>query len=184
MQRIKVQIPESTNGVYTIKKIVGSSPNIYEQIMGFPISGKTEPHDEYTFLTKNGIPIMQDTYHEYKEHQPLWDGATGAVLITGLGIGMVNVKLLTMPHVTSVTIVEVSQEVIDMVWPYCEKDERFTLIKENIETWIPPTESRWDYAWFDSWIGEGMSLEEYDYFVREKYAPYCENIGVFVDIED
>ena len=29
-----------------------------------------------------------------------------------------------------------------------------------------------------------MSLEEYDYFVREKYAPYCENIGIFVDIED
>ena len=48
------------------------------------------------------------------------------------------------------TIIENSQDVIDLVWPHCTKDNRFTLIKADIETWTPPANSYWDVIWFDT----------------------------------
>ena len=83
MSRITVNIPEAVNGDYEIKVI-----------------------DGYTNLLKNGEVLMYDTELEYSQHQPLWDDATGDVLIGGLGIGMVNQKLMDNPNVTSVTIIE------------------------------------------------------------------------------
>ena len=55
-----------------------------------------------------------------------------------------NKELIDNHTFNSVTIIENSQEVIDMVWPYCAKDSRFTLIKEDIETWNIPAGSHWD----------------------------------------
>ena len=93
--RITVDIPEAVNGIFEIKKVTSDS-----------IAEKEEPFDTYTVLYMNGIEIMQDTTHEYREHQDLWDNATGDVLIGGLGIGFVNQKLIDNPNVTSVTILE------------------------------------------------------------------------------
>ena len=79
------------------------------------------------------MPIMQDSEAEYNAHQWLWDNATGDVLIGGLGIGLVNEVLIDNDDITSVTIVENSQDVIDLVWEHCAKDDRFTLIQEDLE---------------------------------------------------
>ena len=125
MSRIIVNIPEGTSGDFSIQKITTNH-----------IGGRDEPQDTYTVLYKDGIEnIMQDTTHEYDEHQPLWDNATGDVLIGGLGIGFVNQKLIDNPNVTSVTIVEKNQEVIDLVWNNCPKDGTFTIIQDALEVY-------------------------------------------------
>jgi spermidine synthase len=123
---------------------------------------------------------MMDTTHEYAEHQPLWDGATGDVLIGGLGLGFVNQKLMDNPFVTSVTIIEKNQEVIDLVWDHCPKDSRFALVHADIDTWTPPNTSHWDYAWFDTWIGDNSTTrEEYPEFIQSRYGSYCDQIGIW-----
>ena len=172
MSRIVVNIPEGTSGNFSIQKVTANH-----------IGGRDEPQDTYTVLYKDGIEnIMQDTTHEYDEHQPLWDNATGNVLIGGLGIGFVNQKLIDNPNVTSVTIVEKYQEVIDLVWNNCPKDGTFTIIHDDIETWKPT--NNYDVGWFDTWLTDHptMTKEEYDEFIIEKYTPHCDWIGVWQQI--
>ena len=99
------------------------------------------------------------------------------MLIGGLGIGLVNEVLIDNDDITSVTIVENSQDVIDLVWEHCAKDDRFTLIQEDLETWDIPTDSSWNIAWLDTWLTDNsLTMNEYDASMNDKYLPYCEEI--------
>ena len=136
--------------------------------------------DGYTHLYKQGISsIMSDNEKEYEDHEEFFEEVSGDVLIGGLGIGMVNEFLRHKDNVSSVTIIEKYQEVIDLVWDSCYKDDRFRLIKADIETWSP--DKHFNIGWFDTWLTDhpSMSLEEYDIFIRSKYGPYCSWIGIW-----
>lgn len=160
--RHKVNLPEGTAGEFRIEK------RIVDSWCGHP-----EPKDEYTILFCPTHEIMQDTTKEYREHAPLWENAKGDVLLAGLGIGMVHQFLIDNEDVTSVTIVEKNQEVIDLVWDHCPKNEKFRLVRADIYDWEP--DSTWDVGWFDSWIGE-CTHEKYFKIIQDKYAKYCEQI--------
>ena len=181
MTRYNVDIPEGSIGDFTVKKITSNY-----------ICGRSEPLDTYTVLSKEmnlknsfGVyqDIMQDTIREYEEHRPLWDNATGNVLIGGLGIGFSHQKLVNNPKVTSVTVVEKHQEVIDLVWDYCSKDHTFSVICADIETWEPT--QHYDVGWFDSWIPDHptMTKRKYDKFIRNKYSSSCDWIGIWQQID-
>ena len=177
MTRITVNIPEGTSGDFEVAHYTNTTTDNKWQIY---LEMKNESNLNYCVLLQNGcdMPIMQDSEGEYREHQWLWDNATGDVLIGGLGIGMVNVALLTNPNITSVTIIENSQDVINLVWPNCAKDSRFNLIQTNIETWNPPSGSQWDVAWFDTWTSNNpLNCAEYETLMRNKYSTYCTEIG-------
>jgi hypothetical protein len=148
MTRIIVDIPEATSGDFEIKV----------ENTDF-VAFETEPLADYTFLYKDGDRIMQDTHKEYAEHQPLWDGATGDVLIGGLGLGMVHQKLIDNPNVTSVTVVEKYQDVIDLVWDACPKDSSFTLIHDDITTW--KITGNYNYVWIDTWLNQPHQPVDY-----------------------
>jgi hypothetical protein len=69
------------------------------------------------YLHKNEAQLMQlntKTLREYKEQYACYDLAYGDVLITGLGFGMLATWLASKPEVTSVTVIEYSQEVVDL----------------------------------------------------------------------
>ena len=173
MSRIIVDIPENSSGDFSIKKVTTNH-----------IGGRDEPLDTYTILYKDGIEnIMQDSTYEYNEHQPLWDNATGDVLIGGLGIGFVHQKLIDNSNVTTVTVIEKHQEVIDLVWDHCPKDNTFTLIHADIETWEPT--QQYDVGWFDTWLTDhpSMSKDEYDAYINNKYENYCNWIGMWQQID-
>lgn len=179
MTRQKVNIPEGISGDFEIAHYTNETTDnnwpMYLQM-------KNESFDTYTVLLKKGcpMPIMQDSLAEYNEHQWLWDNATGDVLIGGLGIGLVHQKLIDNPNVSSITIIENSQDVIDLVWDNCVKDDTFTLIKADIETWTPPTNSSWDVAWFDTWlIDNSLNLKEYKELMETKYGSYVSLIGTW-----
>jgi len=175
--RQRVIIPEGTSGDFAIRHFNGQTTDYnWERYLMM----KNETAEEYTVLTKESCPwpIMQDSYAEYREHQQLWDNATGDVLIGGLGIGMVHQKLIDNPNVTSVTIIENSQDVIDLVWEHCAKDETFTLITADIETWEIPEDSHWDYGWFDTWLVDNpMNMRQYKELMYEKYGDYVTTMG-------
>ena len=177
MSRLQVNIPAGVSGDFEVAHYTNNTNDNQWQIY---LQIKNESHSNYCVLLKNGcpMPIMQDSEGEYREHQWLWDNATGDVFIGGLGIGMVNEFLINAPNINSVTIIENSQDVIDLVWPHCAKDSRFTLIKADIETWTPPTNSQWDIMWFDTWCSDNpLPCEEYETVMRTKYSSYCSDIG-------
>jgi spermidine synthase len=167
--KLTFDIPEAINGNFEIKKITSDN-----------ISNKNEPLDTYTVLYKDNQGIMQDTTHEYIEHQPLWDNATGDVLIAGLGIGFVNQKLIDNKNVTSVTIIEKHKEVIDMVWSHCPKDDSIILIHDDIITWNPIR--KYNVGWFDTWLTECGDYSNYNKILYNKYEKYCEWIGFWTSV--
>lgn len=141
---------------------------------------KNEIHDNHTVLIKDGcrMPIMQDSEAEYNEHQWLWDNATGDVLIGGLGIGMIHQALIDNPNVTSVTVVELEQDVVDLVWDHCAKDDSFTLVVADFETWSPPEGSSFDTVWGDTWlVDNSLTMKDYRTLITNKYSEYTTNIG-------
>ena len=181
MTRIEVDIPEGTSGDFEIAHYTNETTDNYWQEY---LALKNESHDSYTVLLKDSVktymPIMQDSEAEYNEQQWLWDNATGDVLIAGLGIGFVNEVLIANDNITSVTIVEIEQDVVDLVWEHCAKEDRFTLIIDDIETWDIPSDSSWDIAWFDTWdTNNTLTMKEYNDLMIEKYSSYCDEIGIW-----
>ena len=171
-------IPEGESGRYSIRHC--THERVDTEPTG-PLSWITYcqfadvPDGTYTVLFKdyNGskLNIMQDTPREYEEHKWLTT-ITGDVLIAGLGIGMIHIPLLASDDITSVTIVEKEQDVIDLVWEHCAKDDRFTLIHDDINTWEVPADSKWDIGWFDTWLTHEEPIEEYATRMRERYGEF------------
>ena len=75
------------------------------------------PPGEYTQLHVDNVLMMSDTPAEAWEHEDAYKRATGHVLVNGLGLGMFVHAILKKPEVTQVTVVEKSQDVVDIVWP-------------------------------------------------------------------
>jgi len=154
MNKITVNIPEGTNGNFRITKSKYNKTN----------------------LMYKDISIMSDSPEEYEEHNPFFSlNLKGNVLVCGLGIGFINETLISVSEIEKIVIVEKYQEVIDLVWPYCKKDERFEIIKADANTWKPTM--HFDYAWLDSWI-EHDEIKQDDWWklMTEKYSPDCDTI--------
>lgn len=177
MSRIEVNIPEGVSGDYEIAHYTDETTDNMWQVY---LDMKNETHNSHTVLLKAGcdMPIMQDSEAEYNEHQWLWDNATGDVLVGGLGLGMIHQLLIDNPNVSSVTIVELEQDVVDLVWDDCAKDDTFTLIVADFETWTPPAGTIYDIVWADSWLTDNaLSMSDYKQLIITRYSQYSDTIG-------
>tara|TARA_R100000988_G_scaffold88691_1_gene51751 strand:+ start:252 stop:800 length:549 start_codon:yes stop_codon:yes gene_type:complete len=177
MTRIEVSIPEGSTGAYQVAHY--NRQTQYKMWQTY-LNMKAEPYDNHTVLIKNTcpMPIMQNSQAEYNEHQWLWDNATGDVLIGGLGLGMIHQALIDNPNVTSVTIIELEQDVADLVWEHCAKDDTFNLVIADFETWTPPAGSSFDTVWGDTWLWDNsLTYQEYKALITNRYSQYTDNIG-------
>jgi spermidine synthase len=70
----------------------------------------------YRLLNKGNQWMMFDKYtnKELKEFYSQYDMAYGDVLVSGLGFGALSCWLASKPEVTSVTVLEISQDVYDI----------------------------------------------------------------------
>ena len=178
MTRWTVNIPDGESGNY---KVASATDKTGEDSWLNYVNYKNIPEGDYTVLYRkfgeSWLNIMQDTAQEYDEHTWLIPKMSGDILIAGLGLGVVNVGLLANDAVTSVTIIEKEQDVIDLVWDDCAKDDRFTLIHADISTWEIPDGSSWDAGWFDTWLTTDEKLSEYQTRMTNKYGAYISEIS-------
>ena len=73
----------------------------------------------------------------------------------GFGLGVLHQALMSNDKVKSVTIVEKYQDVIDLVWDHCAKDDRFRLIHADIyDVHFDKSNDLFDVGWFDSWTSQ------------------------------
>lgn len=172
-------IPDGESGLYKVQQ--------YDTINGEQswlnyVNYRNVPEGTYTVLFRRfgvagWLNIMQDTEQEYGEHDWLVQRMSGDILLGGLGIGMIHIPLLESDDVTSVTIVEKEQDVIDLVWEHCAKDERFSIVHADINTWTPPEGSSWDVGWFDTWLTHEEPMEDYIARMNDRYGEYVTEIG-------
>ena len=182
--RIEVDISEGTSGDYEVAIYTDETTEKDWQLYLSMPKCANESSDSWTVLLKASclMPIMQNSDAEYVEHQWLWDNATGDVLIGGLGIGMCHQPLVDNDAVTSVTIIELEQDVVDLVWDDCAKDDTFSVVVADFETWTPPEDSSFDTIWGDSWLVDNpLLMKDYRTLITNRYSQYTENIGFWGD---
>lgn len=76
--------------------------------------------DSYIFqlLKEDGIVIDDNHLDNLKKHEHLFKIARGRILISGLGLGFSLYKLLKIPKVQYIRVIEKNQNVIDLVKPF------------------------------------------------------------------
>jgi len=119
------------------------------------IHGRREYADfkagEYVRLVRKGDhdPMISDTAMEKETNLDFYEEAHGDVLIAGLGIGMVLLAVQNKSNVTSVTVVEKEQEIIDLVKPQLPLNKKVTIVHGDIFDYIPT--QKFDTIYFDIW---------------------------------
>src|SRR5690349_4219937 len=78
---------------------------------------RTEAPNKLWDMEETSEPMMSDTLYERQTNQIFLDSAKGDVLILGLGIGLIVYPIMNKANVTSIKIVELHQEVIDLILP-------------------------------------------------------------------
>lgn len=121
---------------------------------------------------------MVDSPTDYRAMQKYAEAATGRVLTTGLGLGLVTHELCKNPTVTDITVVEISPNVVELVSGYLPHDERIHIIVDDFWKFVEKDRETWDCIIVDIWVyyGREQQIEQYvkeivpaNVRLREKY---------------
>jgi len=148
-------IPKGAKGLWYIRKFNNPFP------LQLP-NCRIRPAGDFTMLLRwtnatigkdAGECVMVDDPPELLKHVQAARAASGDVLVTGLGLGCVLRMLQVNPRVERITVVEISRDVIDLVWPHTPQD-RVELVHADALDYLPNCGRRWNCAWHDIWSDE------------------------------
>lgn len=148
----KVSVPEGEIGDWKIKKFtVDNKKDKISQLSSLYSSGRFVPSGTYTKLTYKNDIVMSDTPDEIRDHLYFIGKAKGNILIAGLGLGMVIQAIGNKEDVKSITVIEKSKDVIDLVGDYYLKmfPNKLKIVNADIFEW--KTSDYFDCAWYDIW---------------------------------
>lgn len=136
---------------YTISKQQSSFTSLHALFNNN--SGEYCPEGNYIRLFVGDTLMMSDTKMERDTNREFISQAEGDVFIAGLGIGLIlhNIKdKVEKGIVKSITVIEISQDVIDLVSPYY-KDMDIKYICGDVMEYKPKKEEKYDTIYFDIW---------------------------------
>lgn len=105
---------------------------------------------KYYRLVRGFDVVMSNTPAEINDHREIFELAEGHVLINGLGLGMAAEVIASKPEVKSVTVVEISPEVIQLVGKSMPKKVH-VILGDAFAPRFPPGMTAFDFAWHDIW---------------------------------
>ncbi len=170
----KVNISEGQIGKYKIEKFTTDRIDFHSLLHG----RKVPLGQQFTSLTKDGSVIMSDTPAECNDHSYFIHKAKGNILIAGLGIGYVLQEIAKKDSVTHITVVEISSEVIQLVWS-CYKDkfgDKIDIVNEDIFEWKPPKGIKYDCAWYDIW--DNICSDNYD-DMKKLHRKFAKKVTIY-----
>ena len=102
---------------------------------------------------------MVDSPTDYRAMQKYAERAYGKVLTTGLGLGLVTHELCKNDRVESITIVEISPTVIELIQKYLPDDPRIKVECGDFWKFIDQDGSKWDTIIVDIWVFWGLEQQ-------------------------
>lgn len=161
------ELEESVIKKFEISESEARMFNLGNIMSGRPLS-VVDP-GKYIKLIVNGDLMMSDTKFEKITNCEFCAHACGDVMIAGLGIGLIlhNIRdKVNTGEVTSITIYEKYQSVIDLVSPQFT-DLPILYKCEDILTYKPNKNEKYDTIYFDIWpsIDYDKNLPEYVCFI-------------------
>ena len=125
---------------------------------------------------------MSNTPMEQITHIKAINNARGNILVAGLGLGMYLYNIKDKKNIESITVVEYSDEVIQMVGKYFKEYDKIKIIKDNIFDYIPNI--KYDFAFFDIWSDISEENRKDFQILKEKFSEIKEIICWSEDILD
>ena len=161
------KLPEGEKGVAKIEKYNVDSHGAFMT----SLRGGNLIEGDYTKLMVGGTLMMSDTPEERRTNLPIIHAASGDVLINGLGLGCVLSVLLANPRVTSITVIEKEQDVIDLVGPHFPSVK---IICADALEYKPEKGVRFNAVWHDIWAHIcGDNLPDM-HKLHRKYGRICD----------
>lgn len=97
--------------------------------------------------TERCYVVMSDSWQEREMNAPAIENARGDVLCLGFGIGMILLPMAELPSVSSITVIEKEQEVLDLVMTQLSLSPKVRVIVADALRWQPST--TFDFVWDD-----------------------------------
>ena len=116
--------------------------------------------------------IMSNTPMEEYTNREFVEKAHGDILIAGLGIGMIILPLQDKEAVKSITIIEKSKDIIDMITSQIKFHNNVSIINDDIFNY-KPTNRKYDCIYIDIWnyVNSDVYNEEMKP-LKNKYRKY------------
>jgi len=102
---------------------------------------------------------MVDSPTDYRAMCKYAEKSYGNVLTSGLGLGLITHELCKNRKVESITVVEISPEVIELVKGYLPDDQRVHIIEGDFWKFIDKDNSTWDCIIVDIWVYYGLEQQ-------------------------
>lgn len=110
-----------------------------------------EPATYVKLVGKGHGIMMSDTPMEIRTNREFMNEAHGDVIIAGLGLGIVLLSIQDNKDISSITVVELYAELIDLIAPRIPLNKKVKIVNADIFKWSPPKGAKYDTIYFDIW---------------------------------
>lgn len=150
--KIDIDIPDGVSGDWQIKTFsISKADYDFSKLRAAFKGGRgIIPIGDYKELRRAGTIVMSNTPDEIRDFSSFVHGASGRILVNGLGLGVLLKALLLKDDITEVTVIEKSKDVIKLVADSI-KDKRVTIINADAFEYKPPKGKQYDCVWHDIW---------------------------------
>lgn len=169
---IKVEVPDGKSGNWEVKTF--EVPEKSVEGLRLAMQGRHIKPGVYKSLSRGRTIVMSNTPAEIRDFIHVIRRARGNILINGLGLGVLLTALLEKSEVKTITIIEKSQDVINLVAPTFFDDARVTIICADAFEYQPPRGMRYNCVWHDIW--DNICTDNIDEMskLHRKYGRRCE----------
>lgn len=134
---------------------------------------------QYNLQRNQSEHVMDNGPFELITNKHFIDNANGDVLIFGLGMGMIVYPLLLDTDVTSITIIEIDQDIIDYVGGIVKENDpsnKVTIIQGDAMTYHEQMVGQvFDFIYFDYWDLLNDNAFNEMAIVKQLYSPNKKN---------
>lgn len=161
---IRLDVPENVSGEWQINTFSVTESDVELQKLRAIVSsnfGRYVPVGTYHRLLHKNEVVMSNTPDEIYDHMPFLYAAEGDVLINGLGLGVVIEMLMIKQKHTgllkSITVIEKSQDVLNLVQKHYENkygnrdDIVLKIIHDDAFIYTPQPNTKYNAVWHDIW---------------------------------
>lgn len=130
----------------------------------------------YTRLMYRGQVIMSDTNMEKRTNLEFVRNAYGNVVVGGLGIGLILMAIQDKEDVRTITVLEKSKEIIQMVGEQLPLNKKVKIIQADVFEWEPKESDCFNTIYMDIWtyINQDIYFNQMEPLI-EKYQRYLDN---------
>lgn len=169
---------------WSLKKVpssllYGENNNLLKKIENLYDNSIEESNSSFLlFNKKEDRFVMSDTSLEKITNLNFVSEAKGDVLIIGLGIGLIIFPLLSKVDVSSITVIEKSEELVSQIKPFISSNDTYGKFSVEIgNAFNYETLKKYDYIYIDIWSNFNNDFKKEVEYLKSRFSNYLNTSG-------